>query len=467
MFTMTKAIEDVLLQHFIQTKLDIAYAINKPFPFFEALRDHCFITEKIYKDSLDACRNLVPVSRVVHNVLTNLERTFHPSLLLTLFSQVNLREYPSLGEVFRSFKNVVTAYERNKRSAQTLPKAPAVLAEGCSFQTLLPLPPPQPSPPSHPSSAPRVGEPRAASQQITEILDEQPHPSPPAVPPAGFVQERKTTPAAYNNLTATTHERADSGRTSSTSSGTGQASSMNPQRNDKDDSPEMPHSRPGPIPVIKDNLTSKVKEEDDSGGQLPGSPGAMQAAKNDSPALNDLEMAQEAPSAPAKQKKESPVLNDLEMAQEAPSAPAKQKKDSPVLNDLEMAQEAPSAPAKQKKDSPVLNDLEMAQEATSTPVKQEGDSPAPDDLGMVQEATSTSAKKKAKKRKRDIWSTPKRRRQKKRPTQGVASPGQGVQKKLKVVDQKTQRKNDSTRNLRMVTRTQKARTGRSDIQSTG
>lgn len=28
--------------------------------------------------------------------------------------------------------------------------------------------------------------------------------------------------AAYNNLTATTHERADSGRTSSTSSGTGQ-----------------------------------------------------------------------------------------------------------------------------------------------------------------------------------------------------------------------------------------------------
>ncbi|XP_041487833.1 sp110 nuclear body protein-like isoform X2 [Microtus oregoni] len=416
MFTMTKAIEDVLLQHFIQTKLDIAYAINKPFPFFEALRDHCFITEKIYKDSLDACRNLVPVSRVVHNVLTSLERTFHPSLLLTLFSQVNLREYPSLGEVFRSFKNVVTAYERNKRSTQTLPKAPAVLAEGRSFQTLLPLPPPQPSPPSHPSSAPRVGEPRAASQQITEILDKQPSPSPRAVPPAGFVQEGKTTPAASNNLTATTDEEADSERTSRISSGTGQASSVDPQRNDKDDSPEMPHSRPGPIPV----------------------------AKSDSPAPNDLEMAQE-----------------------APSAPAKQKKDSPVLNDLEMAQEAPSSPAKQKNDSPALNDLEMAQEATSTPAKQKGDSPAPDDLEMAQEATSTSAKKKAKKRKRDIWSTPKRRRQKKRPTQGVISPGQGVRKKLKVVDQKTQRKNASTRNLRMVTRAQKARTGCSDIQSTG
>ncbi|XP_026642279.1 interferon-induced protein 75-like [Microtus ochrogaster] len=454
MFTMTKAIEDVLLQHFIQTKLDIAYAINKPFPFFEALRDHCFITEKIYKDSLDACRNLVPVSRVVHNVLTSLERTFHPSLLLTLFSQVNLREYPSLGEVFRSFKNVVTAYERNKRSAQTLPKAPAVLAEGRSFQTLLPLPPPQPSPPSHPSSASRVGEPRAASQQITEILDEQPSPSPPAVPPAAFVQEGKTTPAASNNLTTTTDEEADSERTSSTSSGTGQASSVDPQRNDKDDSPEMPHSRPGPIPVIKGNLTSKVKEEEASGGQPPRSPGAVQVAKNDSPAPNDLEMAQEAPSAPAKQKKDSPVLNDLEMAQEAP-------------DDLEMAQEAPSYPAKQKGDSPAPDDLGMAQEAPSASTKQKKDSLVLNDLGMAQEATSTSAKKKAKKRKRDIWSTPKRRRQKKRPTQGVASPGQGVQKKLKVVDQKTQRKNDSTRNLRMVTRAQKARIGRSDIQSTG
>ncbi|XP_038195386.1 sp110 nuclear body protein isoform X2 [Arvicola amphibius] len=416
MFTVTKAVEEVLLRHFIQTKLDIAYAIIKPFPFFEALRDHCFITEKMYKESLEACQNLVPISRVVHNVLTNLEQTFHPSLLLTLFSQVNLREYPSLGEIFRSFKNVVTAYEGNKRSAQTLPRAPAVPAEGRTFQTLLPLPPPQPFPPSHLSSAPRVGEPRAASQQITEILDEQPSPSHPAVPPPGFMQEGKTTPAACNNLTATTDEEADSERTCSTSSDTGQASSMDPQRNDKDDSPEIPNSLPGPKP----------------------------AAKNDSLARNDLEVAQEAPSSPAKQKEDSPAPDDLEMPLEATSASAKQKKDSPAPNDLEMAQEETSAPAKQKEDSP-----------------------APDDLGMAQEATSTPAKQKAKKRKRDIWSIPKRRRPKKRPTQGVASPGQGVQKKLKVVDQRTQRKNDSTRNLKMVTRSQKARTRRSDIQSTG
>lgn len=46
---MTKALEEALLQHFIYQKLDIAYAINKPFPFFEALRDNSFITEKMYK----------------------------------------------------------------------------------------------------------------------------------------------------------------------------------------------------------------------------------------------------------------------------------------------------------------------------------------------------------------------------------------------------------------------------------
>lgn len=49
MLTVTNALKEALLQHFIYTKLDIAYAINKPFPFFEALRDNSFITEKMYK----------------------------------------------------------------------------------------------------------------------------------------------------------------------------------------------------------------------------------------------------------------------------------------------------------------------------------------------------------------------------------------------------------------------------------
>ena len=49
--TMTRALEKALLQHFIQQKLEIAYAINKLFPFFEGLRDNFFITERLYRVS--------------------------------------------------------------------------------------------------------------------------------------------------------------------------------------------------------------------------------------------------------------------------------------------------------------------------------------------------------------------------------------------------------------------------------
>uniref|UniRef100_A0A8C0WXU3 HSR domain-containing protein n=1 Tax=Castor canadensis TaxID=51338 RepID=A0A8C0WXU3_CASCN len=105
MFTVTKALEKALHQHFIYQKLEIAYAIHKPFPFFEALRDNSFITERMYSESLEACGNLVPISRVVYNILTKLEKTFDLSLLVTLFSQINLHEYPSLMAILRSFKS--------------------------------------------------------------------------------------------------------------------------------------------------------------------------------------------------------------------------------------------------------------------------------------------------------------------------------------------------------------------------
>uniref|UniRef100_A0A8D1HQ30 SP110 nuclear body protein n=1 Tax=Sus scrofa TaxID=9823 RepID=A0A8D1HQ30_PIG len=79
--TMTRPLEEALFQHFIHQKLEIAYAINKPFPFFEGLRDNNFITDTLYRESLEACRNLVPVSRVVYNILTKLEKTFSLSFL--------------------------------------------------------------------------------------------------------------------------------------------------------------------------------------------------------------------------------------------------------------------------------------------------------------------------------------------------------------------------------------------------
>lgn len=85
-------------------------------------------------------------------------------------------------------------YEEKNRPPLTLLEDLANPAEGCSLQTLLPPPRPQISLPSHLSSAPRVCDPRATTQPIIEILDEQPSPSPRAVPLPGCIQEGKTTP---------------------------------------------------------------------------------------------------------------------------------------------------------------------------------------------------------------------------------------------------------------------------------
>ena len=109
-------------------------------------------------------------------------------------------------------------YEEKNRPPLTLLEDLANPAEGCSLQTLLPPPRPQISLPSHLSSAPRVCDPRATTQPIIEILDEQPSPSPRAVPLPGCIQEGKTTPV----------------------------SSRDHQRKDKEDSREMPHSPSGP-----------------------------------------------------------------------------------------------------------------------------------------------------------------------------------------------------------------------------
>nr|AGP75621.1 SP110 nuclear body protein variant 10 [Sus scrofa] len=126
--TMTRPLEEALFQHFIHQKLEIAYAINKPFPFFEGLRDNNFITDTLYRESLEACRNLAPVSRVVYNILTKLEKTFSLSFLEMLFGHINLYEYPSLMAVFKSFKNVVTSHRGWSRSAAAPQEAPASTA---------------------------------------------------------------------------------------------------------------------------------------------------------------------------------------------------------------------------------------------------------------------------------------------------------------------------------------------------
>ncbi|KAM6152613.1 uncharacterized protein O8D03_017071 isoform 2-T2 [Erethizon dorsatum] len=50
---------------------------------------------------------MVPVQRVVHHVLCQLEKSFDWSLIQVLFNRVHLKEYPGLIQIHRSFENVL------------------------------------------------------------------------------------------------------------------------------------------------------------------------------------------------------------------------------------------------------------------------------------------------------------------------------------------------------------------------
>ncbi|XP_016053164.1 PREDICTED: nuclear body protein SP140-like [Miniopterus natalensis] len=98
---------EFIFRLFKENKVEIASAITKPFPFLMGLRDRGFIPEQKYEHFQEACRNLVPMETVAYNVLNELEKIFDISVLNVLFSMVNLKAYPDLHEVCRSFQNVI------------------------------------------------------------------------------------------------------------------------------------------------------------------------------------------------------------------------------------------------------------------------------------------------------------------------------------------------------------------------
>ncbi|XP_021102720.1 nuclear autoantigen Sp-100 isoform X3 [Heterocephalus glaber] len=97
-----------LFQYFKAHKVEISYAIKKTFPFLEGLRDRELITNKMYKAYQDSCReSLVPVHRVMYNVLNDLEKIFDMAVLEALFSEVNREVYPALMNIYKDFQNVI------------------------------------------------------------------------------------------------------------------------------------------------------------------------------------------------------------------------------------------------------------------------------------------------------------------------------------------------------------------------
>ncbi|XP_063501318.1 nuclear body protein SP140-like protein [Symphalangus syndactylus] len=156
----------IFSNHFKENKVEIANAITKPFPFLESLRDNSFITEKTcirqhltrwprmeqngtimahcsldllgtsepltsasrvtgrLQDFQEACINLIPIQRVVYQVLCHLEKVFDCSVLSVLFSRINLKEYPDLIEIHKSFKKVLPFSQ--KRDGKETTKMPSL-----------------------------------------------------------------------------------------------------------------------------------------------------------------------------------------------------------------------------------------------------------------------------------------------------------------------------------------------------
>nr|XP_005574592.2 nuclear body protein SP140 isoform X1 [Macaca fascicularis] len=120
-----------IFRFFREHKVEIASAITRPFPFLMGLRDRSFISEQMYEHFQEAFRNLVPVTRVMYCVLSELEKTFGWSHLEALFSRINLMAYPDLNEIYRSFQNV--CYEHpplQMNNANELEDRPRLLPYG-------------------------------------------------------------------------------------------------------------------------------------------------------------------------------------------------------------------------------------------------------------------------------------------------------------------------------------------------
>ncbi|XP_026974710.1 sp110 nuclear body protein isoform X6 [Sagmatias obliquidens] len=430
---MTRTLKEVLLQHFIHQKLEIAYAINKAFPFFEGLRDNFFITERLYQESLEACRNMVPLSRVVYNILTQLENTFSLSFLETLFSQINLSEYPNLMTTLKSFKRVVTSNGGWGRITTIPLEAAANPAGRSSVRALLPPPTCQHPPSSRPPCSPSVSEPGAPAQPSAEILHEHPSPADLTVALPGIIQEGRLTPVSSDNLI--------------------------PQIKDKEDTQEMSCAPSGPVPVIRDDAS----EQSD--------PKELQEASRAPPSKRGKKRKRSIwlTSRKRHQKKSLPrgaalpghgIQTMLHVAEQVTHREDDSTRNTKVMTRARKRRtECGQTPAPEEvsDDTSEMDERKRPQELPSTPPRLTHGKDPMDKGSKLPLGESPGGKRR--KRKIHNWSSSKKRQKKSLP-RGSASPGRRTQEVLQVVEQVTGRKDDSPRSSKVMTRAQKARAER-------
>ena len=56
-----------------------------------------------FKEYQETCRNLLPVERVVYDILSNVQKKFSRDLLKVIFSKTHLKAYPDLKETLKHF----------------------------------------------------------------------------------------------------------------------------------------------------------------------------------------------------------------------------------------------------------------------------------------------------------------------------------------------------------------------------
>ncbi|XP_054556116.1 nuclear body protein SP140-like protein isoform X3 [Talpa occidentalis] len=103
----SQALYECLFSLFRENKVEIASAITRVYPFLMSIRDRGFISEQKFEEFIGACENLVPVERVMYDVLCEMENNFDEKVIDLLFSKFILKNYPDLLEIFSNFQNAL------------------------------------------------------------------------------------------------------------------------------------------------------------------------------------------------------------------------------------------------------------------------------------------------------------------------------------------------------------------------